>query len=306
MAATGCFLLSAPYLAANWIGFAHLQPVSAAQKMALISPLASWKIISQWSVHQFMPRVQHILGLEWMAPQLLFGSMLLMGMTLLVYLITGTRRLRTYRILTHCPEFSLFVAAHALFIVLVAPQEAATSAWYWVPEILLLALAFGVTLENFSFAKIPLIPLAVALMTALQLVGYPILVQRKTMSFAKMEAAKYLRENTPPYLRGAMCDSGIVSYFSQRDFLGINGLIGDFEHAQQMREKRYAEAFERCGVSFLVLDTPLSLLDRMPAAVSYITDIHTKFFNFSEPPKPFVVYSGSPEELAAVWNLRYP
>ena len=128
------------------------------------------------------------------------------------------------------------------------------------------------------------------------------LVQRKTMSRAKLEAARFLRENTLPSVRWAMFDSGIVSYFSQRDFTGPNGLIGDFEHATLMRERKYVAALQRNGVSFLILDTPPALLDELSPLALYATAIKTKFENFNEPSKSFVVYPGSADELAKIWN----
>lgn len=304
-AAAGCFLLVVPYLASNGVQFGHLQTVSAWQKTVLISPVASWKIISGWSLHQFIPRVQHLLGLEWVSPRLLLGGMLLIAALTSFYMLTGSRRRRVLQIAMICPEFSVFVAVHALFIVLAAPLEAAASAWYWIPEILLLALMLGVALPNLSFFKIPLIPVAVLFVSLLQLGFYPVLVHRKTMSFAKLEVAKYLRENTSEDIRGTMFDSGIVSYFSQRDFVGINGLIGDFEHAEMMREKQYAAAFRRCGVKLMILDTPEDLLPELSSNILYVSNIRTKFENFSEPMKPFVVFSGGSEELGRIWNLRY-
>lgn len=304
-AVAGCLLLAGPYLLWNWITFGHLQTVSAWQKTASFSPVASWKLISGWCLHQFIPRVQHILGLNRIPPGLLLGGMLLAGALAAVYLLTGARRRRLIQKLRFCPEFLLFVGLHMPFIVLAAPQEAAASAWYWVPEITLAALVAGAALPEFRWRKIPVISAAVILLVGIQLWIYPLLVQRKTMSWAKLEVARFLRENTLPSARGAMFDSGIISYFSQRDFTGLNGLIGDFEHATLMRERKYAEAFERNRVGLLVLDTPQEVLDDFGAQVVYVTKIKTKFENFNEPPKPFVVYQGTAVELEQVWNTRY-
>ncbi|MBC8207300.1 MAG: hypothetical protein ISR85_06130 [Kiritimatiellales bacterium] len=304
-AAGGCLIFTVPYLISNWIQFGHVQTVSAWQKTVEVSPVGSWKIISSWSLHQFIPRVQHLLGLNRISPGLLLGLMFLIGVMGLLYVCTGARRHCVMRLVAAFPEFTLFALLHALFIILVAPMEAAASAWYWVPEILLVALVAGMTLPNLSLARLPLIPIAVLLVAVVQWAIYPALVQRKTMSFAKMEVARYLRENTPPDSRGAMFDSGIVSYFSQRDFLGINGLIGDFEHAQMMKDKEYSEAFDRCGVGYLVLDTPEDLLKQFESSLLYVSALRTKFENFNEPPKPFVVYGGSAGELERVWTVRY-
>ncbi len=304
-AAAGCLLLTIPYLLWNYITFGHLQTVSAWQKTASFSPAASWEMISSWCLHQFIPRVQHILGLQDISPKLLLGSMLIGGLLATGYLLTGERRCRLIKKFSFCPEFSLFVGIHALFIVLAAPHDAAASAWYWVPEIILIALAAGAALPDIYRAGLPVIQLLIILLAGAQLWIYPTLVQRKTMSWAKLEVAEFLREKTPSSARGAMFDSGIVSYFSQRDFVGLNGLIGDFEHAALIREKKYTVALERCGVDLLVLDTPDALITDLHSNVLYTTEIRTKFENFNEQPKPFVVYRGSPAELVHVWDVRY-
>jgi len=54
-------------------------------------------------------------------------------------------------------------------------------------------LILGVTLPNFFFLKVPWIPWGIVLMTALQIEFYPKLVERKTMSFSKIEVAKRTR-----------------------------------------------------------------------------------------------------------------
>jgi len=304
-AASGCLLLAGPYLLWNRICFGHFQTVSAWQKTASFSPSASWHLISGWCLHQFIPRVQHILGLQQIPPKLLLAGLLFGGLFAAGYLLTGERRRRVVEKLRFCPEFPLFAGLHVVFIVLAAPHEAAASAWYWVPEMTLAALVAGAALPECRWRKIPLMASAVFLLTGFQMFIHPQLVQRKTMSLAKLEAARFLRENTLPSVRGAMFDSGIVSYFSQRDFIGLNGLIGDFEHAALMRKKKYGEAMKRTGTDFLVLDTPLSLLDELAPFLMFRTVIETKFENFNEPPKPFVVYRGTPDEMERIWNVRY-
>ncbi len=303
--AVGCLLLVIPYLLWNWINFGHLQTVSAWQKTASFSPLGSWNLISSWCLHQFIPRVQHILGLNGISPVLLLSGLLTAGTLALIYLLTGSRRRQIFEKLRFCPEFLLFVGLHTVFIALVAPQDAAASAWYWVPELLLVALVAGVGVPEFSCRRFSVVPVLVVLLAGLQLCIYPRLVQRKTMSWAKLEVAQFLRENTSPLACGVMFDSGVVSYFSQRDFTGLNGLIGDFRHAVLIKERNYLAVFERNRIDFMVLDTPATLLDGFRALAIYTTVMKTKFENFNEPPKPFMVYKGSYEELEDIWKVRY-
>ena len=305
VAASGCLLLVIPYLGWNWMTFGHLQTVSAWQKTASFSPVQSWKIISAWVFHQIIPRVQYILGLNQVPPWVLLCAMGAAGLLGVVYLVTGSRRQKLVALYCRVPEFFLFVGLHSLFIVLAAPFEAAASAWYWVPEIACIALTAGAVLPDWRWRGVSVAVVAVMLITALQVGLYPSFVRRKTMSWAKLEVARFLRQSSLSSQTGAMFDSGVVSYFSQQDFAGLNGLIGDFDHAGLIREKRYAEAMERTGVQFLVLDTPSTILEQLSSFAVYETSIKTKFENFNEPPKPFVVYQGSPAELAAIWTMRY-
>ena len=305
LAATGCLALVGPYLAWNVVRFGHMQTVSAWQKSGPISLARSWTLIAGWTRGQFIPRVQHFLGLESIPGGLLLAAGLAAGGAGAAYLLTARRRRRLTAVFGECVEFPLFVAAHAAFIVLAAPQEAAASAWYWMPEVLLAAVAVGAALPEWRGWGVPWVPVTVIALTVAQMAVYPALVSRKTMSWAKLEVAAFLREHMPSDARGLMFDSGIVSYFSRRDFIGLNGLIGDFDLAALARDRRTGVISARLGAEWLVLDTPETLIYRFRPAEVYVSRIRTRYENFSEPPKPFVVYKASPWELDRIWNERY-
>ncbi len=303
--AVGCLIFVLPYLFWNQLRFGHLKTVSSWQKTTEFSPVGSWNIISSWCLHQFIPRVQYVLGLESIPAPWLLAAMLLATLATLVFALTGERRRRLVDKLSFCPEFLLFVVMHAFFIALLAPLDAAASAWYWVPEILLAALVAGACLPDIRLGRVPVMPVLVIALIGVQLVLYPKFLARKTMTFAKLEVAEFLRNNTVPDMRGMMFDSGIVSYFSQRNFVGLNGLIGDFELAKMVQEKQYISIAKKYGIDFLVLDSPEELCREFSGNIIYASAIKTKFENFNEAPKPFVVYKGAPQELAAIWDVRY-
>ncbi len=305
LAAVGCLALVGPYLAWNVSRFGHLQTVSAWQKSGPISLVRSWNTIAGWTRGQFIPRVQHFLGLESVPGAWLLLLGIAIGCAFGTYLLTGRRRRRLAEAFSGVAEFPVFVLAHAVMIALVAPHDAAASAWYWTPEILLAALSAGVALPALRGRGIPWAPAAVSLLAVLQLAAYPALVSRKTMSWAKLEVAAFLREHMPADARGLMFDSGIVSYFSRRDIVGLNGLIGDFELAELARERRYGDMAARYGADWLVLDTPDRLLPEFQPHIRYTSSIRTRFENFREPPKPFVVYTGRPDEMQSIWRVRY-
>lgn len=304
-AAGGCLAAVLPYLAWNMANFGRVMTVSSWQKSGAVSLTRSWTTMSHWIARQFIPRVQHILGLDGVPPGLLLWGMAAAGLLGVVWLLTGARGRRLRAAWALAPEFPLFVGLHTLFIVLAAPFEAAASAWYWTPQLLFLAASTGVAMPALGRRPRAWATAVALALVAAQAVMVPAMTRRKTMSLAKLEVAAFLREHTPPATRGMMFDSGIVSYFSGRDFVGLNGLIGDFEQAALMRERRYGEAAARYGVSLLVLDTPEPLLPVLEKHALYRTTLRTKFENFREPPKPFVVYRGTPEDLEEIWRIRY-
>ncbi len=303
--ALGCLMLVVPYLVWNYRSFGHLETVSAWQKSMSFSPANSWHIVSSWYLYQFIPRVQYVFGLEKIPPVYLLYAMVLTALAGLAFVLTGWRRERLFKTIKLFPEYPVFVILHTIFIVLFAPMEAAASAWYLVPEITLIALVVGICLPDYRLLRMPLIPVAIVLLVVAQMLFYPKFLQRKAMTFAKIEMAEYLREHTSKDVRCAMFDSGIVSYFSQRDFVGINGLIGDFELGQLVKDRRYRELAERYGIDLLVLDSPSELVQEFSGNIAYQTRIKTKFENFSEGPKPFVAYSVTPAEFEQIWKTRY-
>jgi hypothetical protein len=102
-----------------------------------------------------------------------------------------------------------------------------------------------------------------------------------------------------------MFDSGIVSYFSERDFVSLNGLIGDFEMADRIRAGDLAGVVRACDIEFLVLDVPKPLLAELAPHERWRSATETRFANFHEAPKPFVIYAITPETLGPIWSIRH-
>ncbi len=306
LAAAGlCLATVLPYLVWNVRNFGRLLTVSAWMKSGPVSLKRSWATMSSWLADQFLPRVQHILGLHGVPTAWIGWGLTAVGATGLLWLASGSRRRRWLRAWAEAPEFPLFVGLHTLCIVLLTPFEAAASAWYWTPQILFLATSIGLALPPMSpRRRQALVGFSLALVLA-QAALTPAMTRRKTMSWAKLEVASFLREHTTSTTRCMMFDSGITAYFSGRDFVGLNGLIGDFEQAELLRARRYADVAERYGVSLLVLDMPESLLSLFQSNVRYVSSVRTKFENFQESTKPFVVFSGTPQQLESIRLARY-
>lgn len=302
-AAAGCLLLVVPYLAVNLRFFGRLETVSAYMKGQAPS-LRSFLILRSWFLSQFLPRFQYILGLEAIPRAVMAGLLLAAlaaGAALLLRAILRSGRRAD---LAPAADFWLFAGMHLGFIVLVAPLEAAASIWYLVPAILAVSLLAGWAVPEIRWRGVRPVPVLVLLLLAAQAAVYPGFVRRKTMTFAKLEAAREVRERWPADARGCMFDSGIVSYFGERDFVSLNGLIGDFEMADRLRAGDLAGVARRCGIRYLVLDTPRALLDDLAPHEWWRGSRETRFANFREAPKPFVIYAVTPETLAEIWEVR--
>jgi len=102
-----------------------------------------------------------------------------------------------------------------------------------------------------------------------------------------------------------MYDSGIVSYFSQRNFISLNGLIGDFRLAEMIKNGDYRDVIDKYSVKVIVLDVPETMFARLPGEKLFVTTTKTKFTDFREPEKPFAVFRITPDEFLRLWDIRY-
>ena len=300
----GAGLLALPYLAINLVFFGHLSTVSAWVK-ACPPSWRSIRIVARWTYFQFIPRFKHALGISDIPSGAVLALLCVAMLAALTFLLTGQRRIRLAKQSEHVRDFLVFAVLHLIFIVSVAPGDAVASAWYLVPEIVAMGLVVGMGTPDCAVRRWRIIPTAVVCLLVLQGLWYPKYLQRKAMSFAKLEAAEFIRTNTEQNVRGAMYDSGIVSFFSERDFVSLNGLIGDFEMAEMVKRGDKKALAATYGIGLLVLDVPRGSLPAYSNSVLYETRITSKFTNFQEAPKPFVVYRISPEDLEQIWRARF-
>jgi len=254
---------------------------------------------------ELIPRVQYVFRLDFVSQYVLAVVLATVFMVLVSLVFIKFRRERLYGDFHPISDFLLFAVIHFVFICFVAPVEAVSSAWYLVPEIVATGLILGACTPAVRIWKIRLVPLAVLGIVVAQVLYYPSFVHLKKMTFAKIEVAEYIRNNLPENIRGGMIDSGIVSYFSQRDFVGLNGLIGDFETAELVAKTSYRELAEKYGINILVLDTPDKLIPDLRDNIAFQSSIRSKFVDFSEPEKPFVIFNVTPSDLERIWNIRY-
>jgi hypothetical protein len=297
--AAGTLIFALPYLAANYFYFGHLTSVSAWQKMGKTAGF--FTILYE----QYIPRVKYILGLQGVPSPLVGAVALLALLAGILYLLSGERLNRIKRRLPPVADFIIFACVHAVFICVLASDDAAASAWYWVPELVAISLIAGTAVPDIQILRVKVLPLAVILLLISQAFFYPHFVKRKTMTWTKLEVAEYINKNLPADIMYAMYDSGIVSYFSQRNFISLNGLIGDFQLAAMIKRGDFRDVIDKYSVKVIVLDVPETILEKLPGQKLFITKIRTKFTDFREPEKPFVVLRITPDEFQRLRDIRY-
>jgi len=300
----GCAVLVGPYLLSNVLLFGRLSPVSAYMK-ASTSYLDDPEIVVRRIYFEPIPRLPYVFRLDFV-PAYVFAAFFTLALLFLTFLfLLKIRRERLLEDFFPISDFMLFALVHFIFICLAAPVEAVGSPWYVIPEILALGLLLGACTPSVTILRVRMVPLVIGGLLVGQVLYYPSFVGLKKMTFAKIEVADYIRNHLPENIRGGMIDSGIVSYFAQRDFVGLNGLIGDFEMARLVNEKKLTELAEKYGINIFVLDTPENLLPELRDNVVFESSIRSKFVDFREPEKPFVVFKVTSHDLERIWDLRY-
>lgn len=301
---SGCIILVGPYLMSNLLLFGHLSTVSASMKTSR-NFLDGPEIVLYRIYYEFIPRLQYVLRLDFLPAYAVAVGLTVVLVPLCWLCLRKAKRDRIYENFRPVSDYMVFAVIHLIFICFVTPVEAVSSAWYMVPEIVAVGLILGACTPTVRISKLRLAPLAVVGLVGLQILYYPSFVQLKKMTFAKLQVADYIRNNLPENVRGGMIDSGIVSYFAQRDFVGLNGLIGDFETAELVAKKKHRELAKKYGINILVLDTPDILIPELRDNIIFQSSVRSKFVNFREPEKPFVVFQVNPDEFERIWDLRY-
>jgi hypothetical protein len=303
-AASGSLLLAVPYLLANHLAFGHLMQVSGYGKVSLVT---DWRLLFQplASVYAyFIPRLSLILNVpEKYHFVLLLGILTFLGIACGVLLTKGNRS-KTGSLFGLFGDFILFSAIHFLVIYVFATEQVLVAAWYHVSELLVVALVAGCLVPRVRFLDWVAVGFMACGLVAQGLL-YPGFIERKTMTWAKLEVAEYIRDNLPDNARLAMYDSGITSYFARRDFVGLNGVIGDYALADLIKANRYEDVVRNYGVQYLVVDIDPSIHDALPGREVFRGSIMTQYVDFREGRKCFAVYKIEPEDLGRIWEMRY-
>ena len=303
-ASFGSLIVATPYLLFNIHYFGHVETVSMYMKSRAISlefPVTIFEMLNE----QLIPRVQYVMKLEWAPTFSLVIGVCAVAAACIIYCLYTIKKRELYGYFKPIVDFCIFVVIDLILVSLMTPQEILMSAWYMVPEIVLGGLILGACTPDVKIMKQRLIPSVIVMLVLFQIWIYPLYMERKKMTFVKLEVANFIRSHLPENIHGSMYDAGIVSYFSQRDFVALNGLIGDFEMAKLAKNKRMKLLAEKYGISYLVIDIFNGFLPELSYNILYESTIKVKFANFLEPPKRIVLYHISPYDLEKIWEQRY-
>jgi len=303
-AACGTMLPVGPYLAINYSAFGHFISVSGYRKVrfpdsfnSFIYPIKSFYIY-------FIPRLALALGISEKFSIVLSGLFLGAVALVVALLFTKTNREKMTKLFATFGDFIIFSIIHFFAVYTFTPGEAFISAWYYVSEILVFSLFVGFLIPKQRLIDwIAIFSFTLALI--IQAIIYPNFVRHKTMSWAKLEVAHFIRQNLPSDARLSMYDSGITAYFSRRHFVGLNGLIGDFLLADLLADRRYAEVAAKYKIEYLVLDIDPKKHSYLPGKEVFRGTIKTKFSDFREGEKYFAVYKITPLEMEEIYKIRY-
>lgn len=287
-AVAGMSIFVIPYLAYNYMKFGNLMTVSSWMKLDADNREIT-RIGISWLSDYLAPRIALVTGLEKINPLLLGIPLILIASAPIAALIYIIRSREFQARLFPVYDFIFFAILHFAFVLIAAPFDVFHSFWYLVPELLLIGVLLGVTIKDFTIKNFLIIPPIIILLILLQFFYQPYYKSKKSMSVAKLETAEFIRKNVRSDARFMMFDSGIVSYFSEKNFVGLNGLIGDFEMARMIKERRLKELVAKYNISHFVTDVKPDKLDKYKNEILFISPTKTKYMNFLEGEKQFAV-----------------
>lgn len=259
-----------PYLIANHHFFGSIVPVSGRRKTTGLPSLEQFQQAALFPAHAIAAKLH------------LPVAAVLTGAALLVLATVTVLRRRPVLVADppHWDRYGVVAALlagtalrwlyHRLFMF----QEAGYTPWYWVPEYLCVAILLGWTAAQVQvrfrslLAPSPLRRIVAA--CAVVLLGVTFVYrdgQRdRANNVAAFDNALWARDHLAADKLFAMYDSGLFSYFSQRDTIGINGLIGDETLMRMALAHDFTGMLERFHVDYLVTYVPANM-EIPPAAI---------------------------------------
>lgn len=266
----GAFLIALPYLAWNVLNFGHLLPVSGLRKIRprINIPTRIWLTIKGF-LDYWNFRLSYFLGLGCGIILIIELVAFVVLALILIWLFSQRKASATSFVAKKFAPFWVAAGVHYVFIASFMSKEAVGSFWYLVPEIVTVSFFVGAIVSDFIGAvgrvlgkliRFAILTLVVVLVFA-QLAGYTHYLRKRNFVAEKIYLADFIRKNFPEDALFTMYDSGIVSFFSQRNFISANGLAGDYELARLAAAKdAFSRIIKRYGVDYVALVLPDSVV----------------------------------------------
>lgn len=271
-----------PYLIANVVAFGHPVPVSGRKKHEMGGSVRNFI----GSINDPLRRV----GVKTGLPTAVVGVGALAAIGAGVWTTRAARRTAG----AHAPRFAtggvlpvyaIGVAARWTYLRVFMTEESYRVPWYWVPEFVLgcLIVGYGVGgaatwLKNQLAARRPalgrlfesasMVAPVLALLLAAGGTMYVVrdAARQRPDGELLMAAGAWANEHLPADAVCAMYDSGYFSYFSQRDTIGLNGLIADGWTMKQSEGKHFNAILDRFGVGYVAIFLNDRELEPIPLA----------------------------------------
>lgn len=237
-------------------------PVSAAVKRWVVGqaqPSLVSRLLSEEGVPAMLVRAVVRLG-SVVTPTVAVLSGLVLVALLVLLVRTAAASPQARRSVSAWAFLAVGVMLHLLYLATFVGRYAFIF-WYYVPEMLLLAVCAIGAVDGLMRVRPPLLArtaLAVTLAGAAAAYGlvyarYTFDPARKTRFVKVVEVGRWVDEHLPPGARIASWNAGAVAYFSRRQVVNLDGLVNDARYFREYLTKgRLVDYLDDEGVEYLV------------------------------------------------------
>lgn len=187
-----------------------------------------------------------------------------LGLALVALVIVGLRSAAASSLVRRYVRVWAFMAGavllHLLYLAMFVGQYAFIF-WYYVPEMLLMAVCAAGVLDALSQLRPAIVARSVlaavlastALTYGLVYARYTFDPARKTRFVKVVEVGRWVDEHLPPGARIASWNAGAVAFFSRRQVVNLDGLVNDARYFREYLTKgRLVEYVQEEGIGYLV------------------------------------------------------
>jgi hypothetical protein len=225
-------LLVGSYLLYNLISFGHLNTISGLIKSpAFPIPIQEFFMRLLWPIAPIYTRTGIVAAF----------SVLAVAFAIVLASLVMSRSLRTFTRLIWRRYDWLWIGALLLYAYISVSQTYIFN-WYYVPMILLFTLIFadvlGIFIQSFkpNTIKITLAWMSASLVALYILIAASEFNARKNdTAYEAFHASVWIKKHLPENAIGAAWNAGVISYFSDRQIINLDGLINSYAYYDAMK-----------------------------------------------------------------------